>query len=184
MSRYGMVIDQKRCIGCMACVVACKRENDVPAEHFRTRVVEFVEGKFPKVRMELRPELCNHCTNAPCVSNCPTGASYKREDGIVMVNKTKCVGCKACIAACPYDARFIDPRTGAAHKCTLCEHRIKDGKEPACVSTCLSKARIFGDFEDPKSPVSKILSEKHVRVLIPEAGTKPFVYYLCLQPLT
>lgn len=184
MPRYGMVIDQRRCIGCMACVVACKRENNVPEEHYRTRVVEIVEGTFPKVRMELRPELCNHCKNAPCVYNCPTGASYKREDGIVLVNKKRCVGCKACIAACPYDARFIDPRNGAAHKCTFCEHRMKEGKEPACVTTCLSRARIFGDLDDPQSTVSKILAERHVRILIPEAGTKPSVYYLSLQPLT
>lgn len=178
MPKYAMVIDQKRCIGCMACVVACKKENNVPEEHFRTRVVEIVEGTFPKLRMELRPELCNHCTNPPCVHNCPTGASYKREDGIVLVNKKKCVGCKACLASCPYDARFIDPRSGAAHKCTFCEHRIKDGKEPACVATCLSKARIFGDLNDPQSSVSKILIERYSKVMIPEAGTKPSVYYL------
>jgi len=184
MPRYGMVIDQKRCIGCMACVVACKRENDVPEEHYRTRVVEMVEGTFPKLRMELRPELCNHCENAPCVYNCPTGASYKSKDGIVLVDNKKCVGCKACMAACPYDARFVDPRNGAAHKCTLCEHLIKDGKEPACVTTCISKARIFGDFNDPQSPVSRILAERHVRTLIPEAGTKPAVYYIGLELLT
>src|SRR5574340_1243927 len=177
MPKYGMVIDQKRCIGCMACVVACKRENNVPEEHYRTRVAETVYGKFPNLLMEMRPELCNHCKNAPCVYNCPTGASYKRDDGIVMINQKKCVGCKACLAACPYDMRFIDPKTGTAHKCTLCEHRIKEGKDPACVPTCLSKARIFGDFDDPESPVSKILAKEFLRELLPAAGTKPSVYY-------
>ncbi|RME65225.1 MAG: 4Fe-4S dicluster domain-containing protein, partial [Nitrospirae bacterium] len=97
MPKYAMVIDQRRCVGCMACIVACKRENSVPEEHYRTRVVEEVVGRFPELRMELRSELCNHCDNPPCVYNCPTGASYKAEDGTVQINRKKCVGCKACV---------------------------------------------------------------------------------------
>jgi Fe-S-cluster-containing dehydrogenase component len=178
MPKYAMVIDQRRCVGCMACIVACKRENDVPAEHFRTRVVEQVEGAFPKLRMELRSELCNHCDNPPCVVNCPTGASHKRTDGTVQVDKRKCVGCKACVAACPYDARYMDPVKGYADKCTFCEHRVKDGALPACVLTCIGRSRIFGDLENPASPASVALREHDARVLRQEAGTQPRVYYI------
>ena len=129
--------------------------------------------------MELRSELCNHCDNPPCVYNCPTGASYKRkEDGLVLLKKYRCVGCKSCLAACPYDARYINEEKGFADKCTLCEHRIKEGKEPACVATCVGKSRIFGDLDDPKSPVSIALKENHSEVLLAGAGTKPRVYYI------
>lgn len=163
----------------MACIVACKTENGVPEEHFKTRVIEKVDGKFPKLRMELRPELCNHCDNPPCVYNCPTGASYKdRKTGMVLLRKNRCVGCKACIAACPYDARYIDPEHGYADKCTFCAHRVARGKEPACVSTCIGKSRIFGDIDDPESEVSRLIRENHHEVLKPSAGTRPRVYYI------
>jgi|SRR5208283_3435999 len=178
MPKYAMVIDQRRCVACMACVVSCKQENDVPAEHFRTRVVENVAGEFPKLSMELRSELCNHCDNPPCVDNCPTGASYKKEDGTVQIDRDKCVGCKACVAACPYDARYMDPEKGFADKCTFCEHRIKEGKQPACVATCIGKSRIFGDLSNPESTVSKLLREHEASVLISEAGTRPRVFYI------
>jgi len=178
MPKYAMVIDQRRCVACMACVVACKRENDVPEEHFRTRVLESVEGEFPRLRMELRSELCNHCDNPPCVYNCPTGASYKRKDGVVMISRMKCVGCKACIAACPYDARYMHPDKGYADKCTFCEHRLKENLAPACVATCIGKSRIFGDLEDPASSVSKLLKEQEATVLLKEAGTQPRVFYI------
>jgi Fe-S-cluster-containing dehydrogenase component len=173
-----MIIDQRRCVGCMACIVACKKENDVPEEHFRTRVLEMVEGEFPELRMELRPELCNHCDNPPCVYNCPTGASHKKKNGTVQINRKKCVGCKACVAACPYKARYIHPDKGYADKCSFCEHRLKQGKEPACVSTCIGKARIFGDLEDPKSKINGLLIKYQARVMLKEAGTKPRVYYI------
>lgn len=178
MPRYAMVIDQRRCVACMACVVACKRENNVPAEFFRTRVVETVEGTFPKLRMELRSELCNHCDNPPCVYNCPTAASHKRKDGTVQVDRKKCVGCKACVAACPYDARYMHPDKGYADKCTFCAHRLLEGKEPACVTTCIGKSRIFGDLDDPASNVSKLLRDQDASVLLVEAGTHPRVYYI------
>jgi Fe-S-cluster-containing dehydrogenase component len=179
MAKYVMVIDQRRCIGCMACIVACKAENDVPEEHFRTRVVQEVEGEFPKLRMELRSELCNHCDKPPCVFNCPTGASYKnKENGMVLLNRKRCVGCKACIAACPYDARYIHPEHGYADKCTFCSHRVAEGKEPACVLTCIGRSRIFGDIEDPESEVSILLREYHSEVLKAAAGTRPRVYYI------
>lgn len=179
MPNYAMVIDQRRCVACMACVIACKGENDVPPEHFRTRVREIVEGEFPNLRMELRSELCNHCENPPCVYNCPTGASYQRkEDGLVQLKKHRCVGCKACLAACPYDARYINPDKGFADKCTFCEHRLKEGKEPACVTTCIGKSRIFGDLGDAKSPASLALLEAHGEVLLEYAGTRPRVHYI------
>ena len=178
MPRYAMVIDQRRCVACMACVVACKQENGVPEGYFRTRVRETVHGSFPKVRMELRSELCNHCDNPPCVYNCPTGASHKEEDGSVQINRMKCVGCKACIAACPYDARYMDPDKGYADKCSFCEHRIKNGIPPACVATCIGRSRVFGDLDDPGSAVSRLLKEHDAAVLLKEAGTQPRVFYV------
>lgn len=180
MPRYAMVIDQQRCVGCMACIAACKTENKVPLGSFRTRVVEVVGGEFPNLRMELRSELCNHCENPPCVHNCPTGASYVESDGTVQIKRYKCVGCKACIAACPYSARYIDDN-GVADKCSFCEHRTKQGKEPACVATCLGGSRIFGDLDDPNSPVSKVLSKFGSSVLLKEAGTGPKVFYVRKQ---
>jgi Fe-S-cluster-containing dehydrogenase component len=179
MPKYAMVIDQRRCVACMACVIACKNENEVPPEQYRTRVLEMVEGEFPLLRMELRSELCNHCDNPPCVYNCPTGASYKRTaDGIVLLRKNRCVGCKACVAACPYDARYINHEKGFADKCTFCDHRLKEGKEPACVATCIGKSRIFGDLDDPKSPVRIALRSADSTVLLEGAGTRPRVYYI------
>jgi len=178
MPRYVMVIDQSRCVACMACVVACKRENNVPMEHFRTRVVEMVRGEFPNLRSEMRSELCNHCDHPPCVSICPTGASHKEKDGTVQIERRKCVGCKACIAACPYDVRYIHPEHGWADKCSFCQHRLKEGKEPACVATCIGRSRMFGDLDDPDSEVSIILRENSWRTLKPEVGTQPHVYYI------
>ena len=179
MPKYGMVIDQRRCVGCMACVLACKAENEVPPDQFRTRVVENVEGTFPHLRMELRSELCNHCDNPPCVYNCPTRASYKDEKtGLVLLDKKRCVGCKACVAACPYDARYIHHEKGFADKCTFCNHRLKEGKEPACVATCIGKSRIFGDMTDPKSPAASALRTAHAEVQLAGAGTEPRVYYI------
>ncbi len=182
MPRYVMVIDQSRCVACMACVVACKRENDVPAEHFRTRVVEMVRGEFPRLRSEMRSELCNHCDHAPCVSICPTGASHKQKDGTVQIDRKKCVGCKACITACPYDVRYIHPEHGWADKCSFCQQRLAEGKEPACVATCIGRSRMFGDLDDPNSEVSQLLRDNSSRVLKPEVGTRPNVYYINQVP--
>ncbi|HOV88427.1 MAG TPA: 4Fe-4S dicluster domain-containing protein, partial [Syntrophobacteraceae bacterium] len=120
---------------------------------------------------------CNHCDNPPCVYNCPTGASYKSKDGTVQVDKKRCVGCKACIAACPYDARYITPE-GIADKCTFCEHRVREGKLPACVATCIGSSRIFGNLDDPNSTVSRILRETSASVLLEKAGTNPRVFYV------
>lgn len=182
MPRYAMVIDQSRCIGCMACVVACKRENDVPPEVYRTRVLEIVQGNFPDLTTEMRSELCNHCDKSPCVSICPTGASHYEEDGTVQVDRDKCVGCKACITACPYNVRYVNEEHGYVDKCSFCQHRLQEGKKPACVTTCVGGSRIFGDLDDPKSEVSVILRKTSHRVLKKSIGTRPNVYYINQYP--
>lgn len=178
MARYVMVIDTKKCVGCMDCVVACKTENNVP-QGFNRDWINFESiGKFPELHMEIRSERCNHCENPPCVHCCPTGASQiSKLGGIVLVHHDLCTGCKACLASCPYDARFINPE-GYADKCTFCSHRVEKGMKPACVSVCPTHCMYFGDLDDSQSETSKLLTSRKNNTLIPEAGTKPHVYYL------
>ena len=178
MARFGMAIDTTKCVGCMDCVVACKTENGVPEGFNRDWIVYDAKGKFPTIQMEIRSERCNHCDNPPCVDCCPTGASHIEEFGkVVEVQKELCIGCKACIAACPYDARFIHPE-GYADKCTFCLHRVKEGLDPACVSVCPTRCMTFGDLDDPNSGIARLLNSRRHHTLNPEAGTKPRVYYL------
>jgi Fe-S-cluster-containing dehydrogenase component len=178
MSRYIMVIDTRRCVGCMDCVVACKTENNVPEGYTRDWITETVRGEFPTLGLEIRTERCNHCANPPCVTCCPTGASHIHErGGVVLVNKEECIGCKACIAACPYDARYVHP-DGYVDKCTFCHHRVKDGLDPACVSVCPTHCMHFGDLEDPNSNISRLLQSRKNHALVTEAGTRPQVFYL------
>ena len=177
MPRYGMVIDTKRCVGCADCVVACKTENNVPDGFCRDWIVQDVRGAFPNLQMEIRSERCNHCANAPCVRCCPTGASYIADCGIVLVNHDECTGCKACIASCPYDARFVHPE-GYVDKCTFCIHRVQQGLDPTCVAVCPTKCMHFGDLDDPNSAVSKLIASRPNHALIPEAGTQPKIFYL------
>lgn len=177
MPRYGMVIDTKRCVGCADCVVACKTENNVPDGFCRDWIVQDVRGAFPSLQMEIRSERCNHCANAPCVRCCPTGASYVADGGIVLVNHDECTGCKACIASCPYDARFVHPE-GYVDKCTFCIHRVQQGLDPTCVAVCPTKCMHFGDLDDPTSEVSKLLTSRASHALLPEAGTQPKIFYL------
>jgi Fe-S-cluster-containing dehydrogenase component len=175
--RYAMVIDMKACVGCMNCVVACKTENSVPPRLRRDWVTETERGDYPDTRLELRSERCNHCENPPCVPVCPTGASKKRKDGIVVVEKDECIACGACIEACPYGARFLHP-DGYVGKCTYCLHLVEQGLEPACVASCPVSCMYFGDLDDPASRVSELLRTRSHHVLKPEAGTGPHGYYL------
>jgi Fe-S-cluster-containing dehydrogenase component len=178
MPRYGMVIDTKKCVGCNDCVVACKTENNVPIGYNRDWIVTESFGKFPDINMEIRTERCNHCSETPCVSCCPTGASHIHDvGGVVLVDHNKCIGCKACVEACPYDARFIHP-DGYADKCTFCIHRVEKGENPACVDVCPTYCMHFGDLDDPNSEVSKLLNSRKYHVLIPDAGTQPNIFYL------
>lgn len=177
--RMGFVIITSRCIDCDACMVACRAENDVPLGKTRNWVESSgVQGKFPNVKELFQPGNCMHCEHPPCVSVCPTGASYKRADGIVLVNNTKCIGCKYCLTACPYDARFANPITGKADKCTFCLQRLEQGLKPACVQTCLGKSRHAGDLNDPESVVSKLLAKYPARQLLTQVGTGPNIYYI------
>lgn len=178
MARFAMVIDTKKCVGCMDCVVACKTENNVPEGLNRDWITTEAKGKFPTVQMEIRTERCNHCDNPPCVYCCPTAASHVHQlGGVVLVYHNMCIGCKACLASCPYDARFIHPE-GYADKCTFCIHRVEKGLDPACVAVCPTHCMYFGDLEDAESKVSKLLAERKYHALAPEAGTRPQIFYL------
>jgi Fe-S-cluster-containing dehydrogenase component len=173
-----MVIDTVRCVGCMDCVVACKTENNVPEGFNRDWIAYDVSGTFPTLHMEIRSERCNHCDNPPCVSCCPTGASHVHDvGGVVLVDHDKCIGCKGCLASCPYGARFAHP-DGYADKCTFCIHRVEQGLKPACVSVCPTHCMHFGDLDDPNSDVSQLLASRKHHVLMPDAGTKPRIFYL------
>jgi molybdopterin-containing oxidoreductase family iron-sulfur binding subunit len=156
-------------------------------------------GEYPAVTRVFMPVICMHCKEAPCVKVCPTGASHRREDGIVTIDDNKCIGCKYCIEACPYGARFFNGdaagyfgqeltemekigyarhKQGVVEKCTFCGHLLEKGKEPACVQTCIGKARYFGDLDNPDSEVSRLIRARHASQLLKELGTEPSVYYL------
>ncbi len=183
--RWAMVIDLRRCIGCMACVCADKAEYDVPLGVWRTVVKVKDTGHFPNTKRHFMPRLCNHCDNPPCVRNCPTEATYKHEDGFVLQRYERCIACRTCIAACPYNARHVLPKNrdrvrigGVVDKCTFCNHRVENGQVPACVQTCLGRSRIFGDLNDPNSEVSRLVARHKTVVLKPDKGTRPQVYYI------
>ncbi len=205
MARYGMVIDLKRCYGCYACVLACKVANHTPPGVFWSRVLKGEMGSFPNAVRQSLPVLCMQCEEPDCMKVCPTGATYQDEDGVVRVDKDKCTGCKYCMMACPYGARYsVDgwesyypdglplseyeeyskqqweekSGIGVATKCDFCAERRAEGKEPACVEACPAKARVFGDLDDPESEISYLIKTKRGYVLRPELGTKPKVYYL------
>lgn len=178
--RWAMLIDLRKCIGCQACTVACKFENNVPEGHFRTWVPDVELGTFPHVRRAFLPRLCNHCERPSCIEVCPSGATWQRDDGVVEIDHEICWGCGACVGACPYDARFIDPVTRTADKCTFCTQRIDQGLLPACVESCVGGARQFGDLNDPESPVARAIREEPVQVLKPGTGNEPRVFYIGL----
>ena len=201
--RWGMVIDTKKCIGCRACVIACKAEQGTPPDIFFGDLVQMEVGKGKTTRRIWVPKPCMHCEDPLCLKACPTGATQQREDGIVWVDQEKCMGCRACMEACPYEVRFYfgkespkyyyeegpmpyelqmekkwGARQGTVIKCNLCMHLLDEGKEPACVATCLTGCRIVGDLDDPDSEVSKMITIKQATQLKPEAGTSPRAYYI------
>ena len=203
MAKQGMVFDLKACIGCNACVVACKQENSLPEGVFFTRTISYEYGTYPNVKRTYIPTICNQCEDPPCQKVCPSGATFVRPDGIVMVEGGKCIGCSSCAVACPYDMRTMVMESsmkaglfgggqitpfekqgygrylpGTLVKCDFCSQRVDAGLEPACVTTCPTNARIFGDLDDPNSAPSVMIRERGGRQPMPEKGTKPKVYYV------
>ncbi len=223
--RLAMVIDLHRCVGCSACDIACKNENNVPVDmHWSNHIIE-TSGQFPNVHYKYIPTLCNHCENAPCVKACPTQAMHKADNGLTLHDPDLCIGCKACQLACPYGAIYFNEKRphqeyeeevaliegctasgaeitekvrkplpyynkeransydgirpkGVIEKCTLCDHRLAQGKQPWCVESCPASARTVGDINDPKSKVSKLLAKYAPKVLNGEKGTGPHVFYI------
>jgi Fe-S-cluster-containing dehydrogenase component/formate-dependent nitrite reductase membrane component NrfD len=179
--RYGFVIDQDRCIGCHACTVACKEEHQVPVGVFRTWVKHIEKGEFPNTSRHFGVMRCNHCDDSPCTEICPTSALYRRADGIVDFDNRRCIGCKACMQACPYDALYIDPNNNTAAKCNFCAHRVEMSLEPACVIVCPTQAILAGDLDNPGSKVSRVVSTQKVSVRKPHKGTQPKLFYVGIE---
>ena len=177
LGKWAKVIDHESCIGCHACSTACKSENDVPLSVNRTYVKYVDVGTFPQARRAFQVTRCNQCEDSPCSIACPTGAMHRRPDGIVDFDKSICIGCKACIAACPYDAIFINPDDHSAEKCNFCAHRLDIGLEPACVVVCPTEAIMVGDMTDADSRVARMINREPVSVRRPEKETHPKLYY-------
>jgi Fe-S-cluster-containing dehydrogenase component len=198
MTRYAMVIDLNTCVGCNACMAACAMENQTPVwkNKWRTYVHDEEIGAGEDIHRRFFPRLCNHCANPPCMSVCPTGATCQLDNGIVAVDEDLCMGCGACAMACPYDARFAvtygDVKEGRAFfgtksfrrrspsmdKCNFCAQRLEKGEKPACVETCVGSARLFGDLDDPKDPIARLVASGTARPLMSYLGTQPNVYYI------
>jgi Fe-S-cluster-containing dehydrogenase component len=203
---YGMGIEIDKCIGCSRCVEACKAENNVSREpfFFRTWVERYVisrdqeafveainvKGKASReaaqedgrvLRSFFVPKLCNQCAHPPCVQVCPVGATFSTRDGVVLVDGNRCIGCRYCIQACPYGARYLHPETKTADKCTFCYHRVVQGLLPACVEVCPTQARVFGDLKSKASRLVRFMRMNKIHVLKPSLNTDPKVYYAQLD---
>lgn len=191
-----MVIDLRRCTGCHSCAVACKAEHGVRLGGFRSWVSEQEIGRYPDVTREFLPRLCNQCRNSPCLRVCPTGATSRRADGIIHVDPERCIGCRHCMAACPYNARYFNPQRdpgeeqrrfparthGTVDKCDFCSERVDTGQQPACVATCPASARAFGDAADSTSDVARLLGREKAAALLADLGTRPSVVYIGGRP--
>jgi len=176
MIKYGMVIDASKCFNCKTCIVACQLENSVPPGYYRNWIKE-TEGQG--TYLHFQPGNCLQCDEPSCVAACPVGATYKHQDGRVLINPSTCIGCGNCVPGCPYGARYLHPVKKIADKCDLCQRRLEQGLEPACVAACPTRARVFGDMNDPSSEISHVLKrEAVVRVINVKVDTKPNVYYL------
>ncbi len=175
---YGFIIDNRKCIGCHACTVACKSEYDVAIGVNRTWVKYVEKGEYPNTRRLFSVMRCNHCENAPCAKICPVEALHIRDDGIVDFDNRRCIGCKSCMQACPYDSLYIDPKTHTAAKCNYCSHRIDIGLNPACVNVCPEQAIISGDMNNPNTEIAQLLSREQVKARKTEKGTKPNLFYI------
>lgn len=178
--RWVMLIDLRKCVGCQACTAACKFENNIPVGVFRTWVPDVELGTYPETKRAFLPRLCNHCERPSCIEVCPAGATWQRQDGIVVIDYDRCWGCGACVNACPYDARFMNPITKTADKCTFCAQRVDQGLLPACVETCVGGARQFGNINDPNDPVTRQIMSEAVQQLKPGTGNEPRVFYIGL----
>lgn len=199
--RYGMVIDLRKCVGCNACTAACKQANATPPGIFWSKVLQYETGDYPQARLRFLPMLCMHCQVAPCLDACPTGATYRGEGGLVLVDDDLCIGCRYCMMACPYEARSYNSARpleyysgrglteyeqvgydqhpkGAIEKCNFCVPRLRVGKLPACVATCPSGARVFGDLDDAESEVSRLVASDLAKPRLEEQGTKPSVFFI------
>lgn len=222
---FAMTIDLQKCVGCAACSISCKNENNTPDGINWSYHTTETKGIFPNVNYEYVPTLCNHCEDAPCVKACPTQAMYKDENGLTLHDADKCIGCKSCMLACPYgviSANYEEPHKywrdqhvlieggtstgqqvadateeilpyynpdraftyeglrykGIVEKCTLCDHRLKVGEQPYCVTSCPADARLVGDLNDPDDKINQLLAKHSSRTLLPDKGTKPKVFYI------
>jgi len=178
VTNYGFLINNKTCIGCHACTVACKSEHDIPIGVNRTHVKYIEKGTYPESTREFSVHRCNHCEDSPCTTICPTTALFTRSDGIVDFDDERCIGCKSCMQACPYDALYIDPNKGTAAKCNYCAHRIEHSYEPACVIVCPTESIVSGDLDDEESAISQLVATQNTTVRKPESGAKPNLYYI------